>query len=551
MSNSKKSLFRWAPAALFGVAVVVFLILFIRYQRKPEILEIDRLVAGPGDRIEIVGRYFGDGLDGSKLQVGSGTLTSAGIIEWTDNRIVARVPRNDGAVLVKVKTGSGMSNGVILADESRFPSVDYGPWLPGAPFIEYAEPPAGSAGTLVTLHGKGFGDKRGGGQIWVNHTDASALLGTEEPDLARYIEAEFINLWSDETVSFWIPQGASSGNIYLKKGGAFSNPVSMDIRSAAGTVQAGTDIQWSLRQELSVDRIGAFPGNSLYVYLPAPQSGPGQKNSAVMEPVDSSGYVKMRNEGHLSLYRLDELAPGERRLISRQIVVTTYPVRYRVSPGELVPYDPRHPEIAASLGGDDRINPDLVAGSAARVAGGARDDWTKSRAVYDAVMNWLDWQEDLSFESIEDVLAASAADSAGYAYLFCSLARAVDVPARPVGGIVVTSDRKTQEWWWAEIWIQGLGWVPVDPAAGDGAGNFSTDFRDEDSGDAYFGGLDGRHIAFSRGRAESSPLQPHPELRIPDDFYSLQDVWEEVSGNLESYVSRWNVPRVTAVYPSD
>jgi hypothetical protein len=260
VSNSKKSLFRWAPAALFGVAVVVFLILFVRYQRKPEIMEIDRLVAGPGDRIEIVGRYFGDGLDGSKLHVGSGTLTSAGIIEWTDNRIVARVPRNDGAVLVKVKTGSGMSNGVILADESRFPGVDYGPWLPGAPFIEYAEPPTGSASTLVTLHGKGFGDRRGGGQIWVNHTDASALLGTEEPDLAHYIEAEFIDLWSDETVSFWIPQGASSGNIYLKRGGAFSNPVSMDISSTAGTVQVGNDLQWSIRQELSVDRIGAFPG---------------------------------------------------------------------------------------------------------------------------------------------------------------------------------------------------------------------------------------------------------------------------------------------------
>ena len=142
MSMHTNKLLRWAPAILFGLALGIFLILFFRYQRKPEITGMDHLSAGSGDRLEITGRYFGDGIDGSKLYIGPNALTSTGIIEWEDTRILARVPRNDGAVLVKVKTRSGTSHGVVLGDASRFPRVNYGPWLPGAPFVEYAEPPA-------------------------------------------------------------------------------------------------------------------------------------------------------------------------------------------------------------------------------------------------------------------------------------------------------------------------------------------------------------------------------------------------------------------------
>ncbi len=99
---------------------------------------------------------------------------------------------------------------------------------------------------------------------------------------------------------------------------------------------------------------------------------------------------------------------------------------------------------------------------------------------------------------------------------------------------------ETHSWWWAEVWMEGVGWVPIDPALGDGDG--------EDDAGFYFGSLDNRHIAFSRGILSEKPLQPNPELKIPQSFYSLQDVWEEISGNIESYKSSWPTPRVTASY---
>ena len=539
---------RWAPVLLFGLAIGIFLILFFRYQKKPEITGMDHLMAASGDRLEIIGRYFGDGIDGSKLYIGPNALTSSGIIEWDDTRILARVPRNDGAVLVKVKTRSGTSHGVVLGDASRFPRVDYGPWLPGAPFVEYAEPPAGGPGTLVTLHGEGFGDRRGGGRIWVNRSDSSSLLGTEEPDLTQYVEAMAIDRWTDKLVRFWIPQGSSTGNIYLLKGGQFSNPVSIELSRSAGSLKTGEGIQWSLRQDIVIDRIGSFPGNSLYLHIPSPQPGSGQGEAVILVRSGDSTPVPLRIEGNLALYRMDELEPDSSREVSRQIIVTATPLRAGIVKESLVPYDPSHPELAEALVADKWIRPDLVPRTTARVIGNLRDDWSKSRAVYDYILELLSWDENPPSRAIPDYISTAAADSEGYSYLFVSMARAAKIPARPVGGIIVLNDGTTRSWWWAEVWMEGVGWIPIDPALGDGGDNIVLPGVDGEAADYYFGGLEGRHIAFSRGVLPSGPLQPEPELRIPDGIYTLQGAWEEVSGNLDSYKSFWPIPRVTASY---
>ena len=546
MSNNK--LLRWAPVLLFGVALAVFLVLFLRFQRKPEILGMDRLMATSGDRLEINGRFFGDGIDGSKLYIGSNALTSTGIIEWENTRILARVPRNNGAVLVKVKTRSGTSRGVVLGDASRFPRVDYGPWLPGAPFIEYAEPPIGAPGTPVTLHGEGFGERRGGGRIWVNRSDVSSLLGTEEPDLNHYIETGSIGLWTDNMVQFWIPPGASTGNMYLLKGGQFSNPASIEIQKNAGSFIFGNEMQWSLRQDVFIDRVGAFPGNSLYLHIPSPQPGAGQVEAVVLEPPGDDRDSKLRQDGNLALYRLDELNPGDIPAISRQIIVTTMALKAEIQPEFLVPYDSSHPDLAAALIVDAWIRPDLVPRTASRIVGNLRDDWSKSRAIYDYVIGLLSWEENPPSRVISEYISTEVADSEGYSFLFTSMARAAQIPARPVGGIVIMNDGSTRNWWWAEVWIEGVGWVPIDPALGDAVDDILLPGVESEAAEYYFGSLEGRHIAFSRGILPSGPLQPDPELRIPDGKYTLQGSWEEVSGNLESYDSHWPVPRLTASY---
>ncbi len=519
----------------------------IRYQRKPVIHSIDHIVASTGENIELTGNHFGDEIEGARLIVGSQPLSSAGIIEWQDSRIRARVPRLAGAVLIKVKNRSGISNGIVLGDAERFPQVEYGSWLPGRPFVEFVDPGIAAPGTLVTLLGKGFGSRRSDSGIWVNRSDTSASFRQEYPDSGQYVKVVSYDLWTDSMIRFWMPPNSASGYIYVKKGRNFSNPIHFELLPGPGEFEIGPLVRWSLRQEVIISGIGAFPGNSLYLRLPAPvDDGLGQGAAVILKENGGSGVMKLHREGRLDVFRLSEFTSGEQRKISRQILVSTAAIRAQIDPNALAPYDPTNPDIKASLGIDEWIRPDLAAGTAARIIGTFNDDWRKARAIYDYVIEQLNWTDAASGHS--DYLKTSQADSAGYSFLFCSLARAAKIPARPVSGLLIEMEEKSRRWRWAEIWIEGLGWVPVDPACGDLAPYPSWLAAIDNPKEYYFGGLDERHIAFSRGIMETAVQQPGSESRIPPVIYSLQGIWEEVSGNLHAYTSDWPVPWVTAVY---
>ena len=60
-------------------------------------------------------------------------------------------------------------------------------------------------------------------------------------------------------------------------------------------------------------------------------------------------------------------------------------------------------------------------------------------------------------------------DAAGFAHAFIATARALDIPARYIGGHLWRTDGATQQpagHAWAEAYVPGLGWVGFDPANG-------------------------------------------------------------------------------------
>ena len=532
---------RWAGVVLLCAALGVFSVLVVKYQRKPEIFGLDKITAASGEEIEIRGRGFDQGMDGAKLLIGSSPLSSDSILEWEDDRIVAKIPRSDGTVIIKVKTPSGISNGVVLGDESRFPRIEYGPWLPGAAYIRYAEPQNLRIGELITLHGEGFGNKRGRGQIWVNSRDTALRLSTEEPNFNLYVEVDHIAEWTENTVRFWMPEGASSGNIYLQRSGTISNPFSVEIVEDTGEILQDREFRWSLRQKITIDAVSAAPQNALYLHIPFPQAGIGQDRAVTLDAYSETPYSPIDTRGNLSLYRIDNLENDESISIVRQVFVKTYLVEARVR--KETPFHPSHPEIIAGLSQDKWVKPHLFAELSSNLAADKQGSWSKSKAIYGYVINQFSFDGNSKGQSVEDYMSRDSADSFGYSLLFTSIARAAGVPARPVGGILVSND-EARPWWWSEVWINGIGWIPIDSALGDSG--IELPGIEGEPADYYFGALEGRHIAFSRGILDSSALQPEPRLRRAEGFYTLQGAYEEPSGNLASYRSEWFVPEVTA-----
>jgi tetratricopeptide (TPR) repeat protein len=68
----------------------------------------------------------------------------------------------------------------------------------------------------------------------------------------------------------------------------------------------------------------------------------------------------------------------------------------------------------------------------------------------------------LDFKSVDDIVKRGHAECRGYTMLFVALCRAAGVPARPVWGVLF-ADQTFKSHNWNEVYIAGVGWVPVDP----------------------------------------------------------------------------------------
>jgi transglutaminase-like putative cysteine protease len=154
--------------------------------------------------------------------------------------------------------------------------------------------------------------------------------------------------------------------------------------------------------------------------------------------------------------------------------------------------------------------------------------------------------ENQSAGDIFNALETKKIDPYLAALLYCTLLRSSGVPCQPVAGVLVSRSRQTMNHYWAEFWIDGFGWIPVDPAMG--ADAIPAPFAIEERPNFYFGNIDSQRIAFSRGFTILSPMDPNGRTVAHNRSYSLQNLREEVVGGIESYSSLWGDITITGIY---
>jgi hypothetical protein len=166
-----------------------------------------------------------------------------------------------------------------------------------------------------------------------------------------------------------------------------------------------------------------------------------------------------------------------------------------------------------------------------------RIPYDKAYAVYRYLLDELEYEQGALQENLGAYFEEGTASGRGYGLLFVTLLRCVDIPARPVAGYIVFGDKETMRHVWAEFYLPDYGWVPADPALGEGAISVNPAVNDPES--FYFGNLDNQHLTFSRGVIEIPQMSPQARrTRIARPF-SLQTVYEEYHPELEGYRSSW------------
>jgi tetratricopeptide (TPR) repeat protein len=134
------------------------------------------------------------------------------------------------------------------------------------------------------------------------------------------------------------------------------------------------------------------------------------------------------------------------------------PADARACLGPCATIDPRSPVLLKAAAG---LKAERAEDTARNVLG-----WMKKHVEYRLEKTKI---AELDFKSVDELVERGHAECKGYTMLFTGLCRAAGVPARSVWGLTTVQPGQDRRFGdiashnWAEFYVAGCGWVPVDP----------------------------------------------------------------------------------------
>jgi hypothetical protein len=526
-----------------GAAFILASALAACWAESPRILMIDPKFAIVGQNLTIMGEGFGGEQGESFITIGSVRPTISSYIEWSDAKIVVRVPDFGESGLVYVHRRSRKSNPVLLPMLGSLPELTAAT-ASYAPVIARIVPASASIGQPVVIQGSGFGSVRNDGAVffsWIAERQSSVPAEASSPQL---IEAGGYEAWSEHEIRVRVRDGAASGAVQVvtsrgKSAAAFA------VSAKPGVKTIRDKRTYAISYSVDVRAANADPPNSIYLWTPVPASTASQLNK---EALADSAKPFVGDYRGAALYRLADLKSGDSRRLSVSYLVDVYSVETWIQSERVKAYADS-PVVRAWTKPSSLVPSGnaAVKETAAAFSDGERNPYLKARAIYGSFLKEFTITPDTNGASAVQALNDRKADPYTAALLFCALYRAAGIPAIPVAGIICAAPGAAVPHYWAEFWIEDFGWVPVDPVLG--AGFPVESFRRRDDHRAYyFGNLDNQHLVFSHGEISLSQIDARGRTAGRKRNYSLQNIWEEASGGIEAYSSHWSDVNVTGVY---
>jgi len=148
-----------------------------------------------------------------------------------------------------------------------------------------------------------------------------------------------------------------------------------------------------------------------------------------------------------------------------------------------------------------QMDTDLVAETAKEIVGDEENPYWMARRIYDWVREKLEYNRVGGWDVPTTLIKRGTGSCSEYAFLYIALCRAVGLPARYEGSIVVRGDDASMDdvyHRWCEVFLPGIGWMPVDPSGGD------QEWPADQA--RYFGGLSNRFLITTHGGGDSEYL---------------------------------------------
>ncbi len=440
----------------------------------PRIARLEPSQVIGGGLVRIIGEGFGQRRGPAVVLVAGRRLPPERYVSWTDTEIRFRRLAEDPSSLVQVQTRAGFSNPALITNPSRLP---FSSGEAAAAEIASISPERPGMGETLTISGTGFGTMPGRSRITLPFSISSVEPGNPWNEDGWAASAERVHDWDDTRIVVDLPDGIGAGELRVVALAGESNPVPFLPPERVGRWDLGEPV------DLVIGYSAVDPDRTL---LPLPVrtrlqprvQDPAGSSEAVVEPAGATAWIPAQ--------------PGQALLR----VVRRYPIRTQVVPGALTagPY----PDSVASWTRSDAQYPgdDAAVQRALRLGPAASSSaWVQLQRSYDAVRAILEPDPEAEARSALELLEGGPAMPRDYALLLVTYLRGLGFPARSVHGVVADGESARQHRW-VEVYLADFGWMPMDPAAGDGA--FPALVTDlEDPGAYYLGSLDAMRVTLA------------------------------------------------------
>ncbi len=145
-----------------------------------------------------------------------------------------------------------------------------------------------------------------------------------------------------------------------------------------------------------------------------------------------------------------------------------------------------------------------------KITKGKKTNLAKSRAIYDWIVNNMHRDPNIKgcgFGEVEKLIVSLGGKCGDIHSVFVALSRSAGVPAREIFGIRMAKGKEgditKSQHCWAEFYMPGYGWVPVDPSDVRKAmlEKKTKDLKDvKDLVEYFFGAIEENRIAYQTGR---------------------------------------------------
>jgi transglutaminase-like putative cysteine protease len=509
----------------------------------PVILSVSPRTGIPGEILTISGRNFGEIQDKSYVTIAHIFPTMSSYTEWTDTKITLRLPEFGESAMVYIQRGNKKSNPALISNRATLPQPVSGSDGDKSPRILSVEPEAAVIGALIIIQGRNFGSVRDTSGVFFTRENSPDLLN-EVPLWVEVFDTEFgYELWNDREIQVRIPDGVTSGNLEVRTPWGNSEQFFFEIVDKPGVKVFGDKRTYTLLYTVNLQTKEAPAPNSLYLWFPRPVFSSSQPS---VELLSWTKVPFIENYRGTTLFKFNELPPYTATEISLSFRLETYAVTTNIRESLIKQSGTFPVETVYTLPGllipSDHT---LIKAHTNTVIGQEKNPYLKARKIYDWLITQGGIQRNPVTGNVLEALDRKQTDPYGAALFFCAMARAGGIPALPVSGVLVDQSQKTIRHYWAEFWIDGFGWIPLDPALGAGAAPDDFPLR-EDRAAYYFGNMDNRHITFSRGERVLSQMEVRGKTVVRERDFALQNIWEESSGGLE-YDSQWSDVIITQV----